>query len=97
MESATYFPSQTESTGPSDRRVKPKAIRRPVFSERPAPQYQLATAAEECWRMVDEFDWSKTTLGPRADWADAVDPLLAVVFNSKTEDSLWLGDDLQIL
>ena len=58
---------------------------------------QLARAAEHCWELVHSMDWSKTALGPRSEWASYVDPLLSVVFQSKTQDCLWLGKDLHLI
>jgi hypothetical protein len=58
---------------------------------------QLARAAEQCWELVHAIDWSQTSLGPRSEWASYVDPLLSVVFQSKTQDCLWLGKDLHLI
>ena len=90
----SYFPQSNITR--SSHRPKAKAGRRSPFSERPVLQMQMQTAAEACWQLVETIDWSQTKLGPRSDWDEAVDPLLAVVFQSQTQDSLWLGEDLQI-
>jgi hypothetical protein len=58
---------------------------------------QLNQATTECWKLVEEFDWSKTKLGPRAEWNELYDGLLSIVFQSPSQDSVWLGEDLQIL
>ncbi len=95
--SGSYFPASGSSQRSFDRRQKSKLGRRSPISDRPVLQMQIQSAAEECWQLVESIDWSKTKLGPRSEWAELVDPLLAVTFQSKTQDSVWLGEDLQIL
>jgi hypothetical protein len=55
----------------------------------------LATAT--CWQKLESVDWSKTKLGPRSSWHDVYDGLLSIVFQSPSQDSVWLGEDLQLL
>jgi hypothetical protein len=57
----------------------------------------LNEATKTCWRMVEETDWSKTKLGARANWNELYDGLLSIVFQSPSQDSVWLGEDLQLL
>jgi hypothetical protein len=57
----------------------------------------MHAAAEECWRRVEEIDWENTSLGPRSNWSEVVDPILSIVFQSKTQDTVWLGDDLRLI
>jgi hypothetical protein len=47
--------------------------------------------------MVDAIDWAKTCMGPRANWAAVIDPILSLIFESKSQDCLWLGEDLHML
>lgn len=58
---------------------------------------RLQTNAEACWALVHSIDWSKTSLGPRADWAESIDPLLSIVFESDSQAALWVGDDVHLL
>lgn len=53
--------------------------------------------AQDCWDLVENFDWSKTALGPREQWMDALDPVLAITFESRTADCAWLGPDLELV
>jgi len=57
----------------------------------------MVSAAEEYWALLESFDWSKTKLGPTSGWVEAIGPLLSVTFQSKTMDSLWLGEDLVMI
>lgn len=79
------------------REERPSRRRRrspPNSSTRPKP---LESHAQECWDLVENFDWSKTTLGPREHWMDALDPVLAITFESRTADCAWLGPDLELV
>lgn len=87
--SGDYFPP-SERTSSSRSRIR--------RGKEPALSVQhMVSAAEEFWSLLESFDWSKTKLGPREQWAEAVGPLLAVTFQSKSADCLWLGDDLQLV
>jgi hypothetical protein len=57
----------------------------------------MHAAAQECWRMTEQFDWASTSLGPRSGWSDAVDPILSIAFQSKTQDCIWLGEELRLI
>lgn len=52
---------------------------------------------DDCWAMVNSVDWSKTKLGPRSSWPEAIDSLLSVVFATQSIDALWLGEDLHLI
>ncbi|KAK8861422.1 hypothetical protein IAR55_002241 [Kwoniella newhampshirensis] len=53
--------------------------------------------AEEFWKLVEEYDWSATPLGPREDWKDAIDPVLSITFESRSADSVWLGPEFNLI
>lgn len=77
----------------SERRKRRQGRWRPRSAD--ALSFQvLRTHAEECWALVHSIDWSKTSLGPRSTWATLIDPLLSIVFESRSQDCLWLGDEL---
>lgn len=79
-------------------RAKSKRRIRPSPSEHQAATQELMhAAAEECWRRVEDIDWESTSLGPRSSWSEVVDPILSIVFQSKTQDTVWLGDDLRLI
>ncbi|WWC87709.1 uncharacterized protein L201_002601 [Kwoniella dendrophila CBS 6074] len=54
-----------------------------------------ANEAEQFWEMVENIDWKKTPLGDRSKWRDVIDPILSIVFESKSSDCVWLGPDLR--
>ena len=58
---------------------------------------QMMSVSDVSWNLVENFDWSKTPLGPREQWSDAVDPLLSVMFQSSTMDCIWLGEEIQLI
>jgi hypothetical protein len=58
---------------------------------------QMNSATTTCWQTLESVDWSKTKLGPRASWPDSYDTILAIVFQSPSQDAVWLGEDLQIM
>jgi hypothetical protein len=78
------------SRAKSKRRIRPS-------EHQAATQELMHAAAEECWRRVEEIDWESTSLGPRSNWSEVVDPILSIVFQSKTQDTVWLGDDLRLI
>jgi hypothetical protein len=78
------------SRAKSKRRIRPS-------EHQAATQELMHAAAEECWRRVEEIDWEGTSLGPRSNWSEVVDPILSIVFQSKTQDTVWLGDDLRLI
>lgn len=91
-EQSTYF-----THGSATREERPSVRRRrslPISMTRPKP---LESHAQECWDLVENFDWSKTALGPREQWMDALDPVLAITFESRTADCAWLGPDLELV
>lgn len=94
----SYFPSvstvSTASASSHERRVRLKKVRREKVD---LQSKNMQTAAEECWQMLEDYDWSDTKLGPRSEWSDTWEVLFSVVFQSKTQDCLWLGDDLQMI
>ena len=93
----SYFPSSLRSEDSSTgRKSKSRASRR---SPQPSNlrHGSIASGAEQCWRWVDETDWSLTALGPRSEWKEYMNPILAVTFSSMSDDAAWLGKDLNIL
>ncbi|WVQ73808.1 hypothetical protein IAR50_003389 [Cryptococcus sp. DSM 104548] len=75
-------------------RIRRRSPRGTKLPSRPKP---VESQAGESWRMVETYDWSKTAIGPREQWMDAIDPVLAITFESRTQDCVWLGPDLQLL
>jgi PAS domain S-box-containing protein len=48
-------------------------------------------------RLVEEFDWSRTTLGPRKDWPDSVAATVSLILRSNVPMlSLWGPDGVMI-
>lgn len=99
----SYFPSNNSNSNSHNQRstVKLRSSRnsskRSVGERAEAYSAQMNIATKTCWQMVEEFDWSKTKLGARANWNELYDGLLSIVFQSPSQDSVWLGEDLQIL
>lgn len=89
----SYFPNNRSSSN----KVRSSRNKRSVGDRGEAYTAQLNHATAQCWRMVEEYDWSKTKLGARADWNELYEGLLAIVFQSPSQDAVWLGEDLQIL
>jgi hypothetical protein len=89
----SYFPPASERSGSSRSRYRGRAAK-----ERESVNLaNMVSAAEEYWALLEGFDWSKTKLGPTSGWVEAIGPLLSVTFQSKTMDSLWLGEDLVMI
>lgn len=69
----------------------------------PHPSSSLSTATlptsldSECRRLLDELDWSTTSLGPRSTWSPVVEMMIDVVLRSPTQDALWLGSDFNMI
>jgi hypothetical protein len=79
-------------------RMRSTIGRHSPFAEKPgAFQSIMQTASAECRLALDAVDWSKTKLGPRSTWSDVVDPVLSIVWQSPTDDSVWLGEDLHLI
>jgi len=85
-----YFPP------PSDRSSNSRNRNRTRFTKEKESVNlaNMVSAAEEYWALLESFDWTKTKLGPTSGWVEAIGPLLSVTFQSKTMDSLWLGEDM---
>jgi hypothetical protein len=60
-------------------------------------QNRMLSNTSDCWAQVDRMDWSKTSLGPRSKWPVEFEALLALCFQSPSQDSLWLGDELILI
>lgn len=91
----SYFPSHSQRS--SSARVRNSQRRRSPEDNGEAYTMQMAEAAQTCWRLMAQVDWSKTILGPRSEWKGEIDTLLSLVFQSPSQDALWLGEDLQII
>lgn len=91
----SYFPSQSQRS--SSARVRSYRGRQASVDNAEAYNAQMTEAASACWQMVEQVDWSKTKLGPRSEWKEDFDGLLSIVFQSPSQDSLWIGEDLQLL
>lgn len=90
-----YSGNSSSSTNSSEKR---RNQRRGNRWEAPSSGLRtVKTETEECWAMVNSIDWSKTCMGPRANWADVIDPILSLIFESRSQDCLWLGEDLHML
>jgi hypothetical protein len=92
----SYFPNNNSQRSSVKVRSS-RNTKRSMGDRAEAYSAQLNQATTECWKLVEEFDWSKTKLGPRAEWNELYDGLLSIVFQSPSQDSVWLGEDLQIL
>lgn len=93
----SYFPNRSNRN--SSARVRPfsKGNRTSPGDTGEAYTAQMTEAAASCWDMVNKFDWAKTKLGPRSEWKDDFDALLSIVFQSPSQDAIWIGEDLQVL
>jgi len=87
-----YFPP-SERSGSSRSRYRTRAQK----EKESVNLANMITAAEESWALLESFDWTTTKLGPTSGWVEAIGPLLSVTFQSKTMDSLWLGEDLVMI
>ncbi|ORY23447.1 hypothetical protein BCR39DRAFT_349936 [Naematelia encephala] len=92
----SYFPTTSNPGSGRSARTRSKGGKRAPYADKSSAKY-MQTALEECWAMMDGFDWAATELGPREHWAEGVDPLLSVTFQSQTQDVIWLGDELRLL
>ena len=92
----SYFPNR--GTRYSSARVRP-LTKGGKSAEETGEAYtaQMTEAAATCWEAVNKTDWAKTKLGPRSEWKDDFDALLSIVFQSPSQDAVWLGEDLQVL
>jgi hypothetical protein len=93
----SYFPANNSRSNSSNKMRSSRNSKRSVGDRAEAYNAQMNHDTATCWKMVDEFDWSKTKLGARANWNELYDGLLAIVFQSPSQDAVWLGEDLQIL
>jgi len=91
----SYFPNNRSSN--SSKMRSSRNSKRSMADKGEAYSAQLNYATTQCWQKVEAYDWSKTKLGPRSEWHELYDGLLAIVFQSPSQDSVWLGEDLQIL
>lgn len=74
-----------------------KRHRRKVERPKETGYISVHADANEMWDLVEKTDWSTTWLGPRSGWTDFMDPILSICFQSKTQDSVWIGEDLQLI
>lgn len=99
--SGSYFPpsSRTRSSQDSrDYKGKNHMRRRSPRGDRSQIGHMhMQKAAVEYWDKVNTHDWSTTALGPRSSWSATIDPVLSIAFQSKTQDSVWLGPDLNLI
>jgi hypothetical protein len=95
--SEPYFSGVDPSNMPSHDRRNTWMPQRRVDSSRDSITEHVQGAAEESWKELEEFDWSTTKLGPRHTWPEAIDTLLGIVFQSQSQDSIWLGEDMHML
>lgn len=63
----------------------------------PSPPLATVPRSLDCRFLLDTMDWSQTSLGPRKSWSPVVETMIAVVFASPTQDSLWLGSDFNMI
>jgi hypothetical protein len=94
--SGSYFPANSARSS-SNRVRASRSSKRSMGERAEAYTAQMNDATATCWDWVANVDWSKTQLGPRSGWNDLYDGLLSIVFQSPSQDSIWLGEDLQIL
>jgi hypothetical protein len=93
----SYFPGQQSQRSSSAKVRTSRNSKRSIGERALAYTAQMNDATVECWNMMESVDWSKTKCGPRAQWNEVFDGLMAVVFQSPSQDSIWIGEDLQIL
>ena len=92
----SYFPPNSARSSSNKLRLS-RTSKRSVGDRTEAFTAQMNLATATCWQKIDSVDWSKTKLGPRSGWNEVFDGLLSIVFQSPSQDSVWLGEDLQIL
>ncbi|WVQ79030.1 hypothetical protein IAT38_001122 [Cryptococcus sp. DSM 104549] len=90
----SYFPRTLQAR---DDRLRSRVRRRSPHGPPDTKPEPVSSQAGACWRMVEAFDWASTPLGPREQWRDALDPVLAITFESRTSDCAWLGPDLRLV
>ncbi|WWC60138.1 uncharacterized protein I303_102702 [Kwoniella dejecticola CBS 10117] len=76
------------------RRTSPSGNRMSISAQ---PRTSNDNETQQFWQMIENIDWSKTPLGDRSLWKDALDPLLSVTLESKSSDCVWLGPDLRLI
>lgn len=80
----------------------PKTIQRNMAA-RTAPEIVnlVPPASDEavplCSTLLEETDWSKTSLGPRENWSPEIKLMVHLVFSSLDEDSVWIGPDCIVI
>lgn len=89
----SYFPSKSTSAKTRSSR----SSKRSIGERTQAYTAQMNESTAECWKRVEQFDWAKTVMGPRSQWNEVFEGLMAVVFQSPSQDSIWIGEDLQII
>ncbi|KAK6907214.1 hypothetical protein I203_101204 [Kwoniella mangroviensis CBS 8507] len=82
---------------PSLRKNSPRGTRVPIPSSSSTKSRPNDNQIEQFWQLVENIDWSKTPLGDRALWKDAIDPVLSITFESRSSDCVWLGPDLRLI
>jgi hypothetical protein len=92
----SYFPPNSQRSSSTKVRLS-RNSKRSVGDRTEAFTAQMNLATDTCWQKLESVDWSKTKLGPRSGWHDVYDGLLSIVFQSPSQDSVWLGEDLQLL
>jgi hypothetical protein len=51
------------------------------------------TIITDCQLLLEQVDWSKTSLGPRHTWPPSIELMIKTVMASKTQDALWVGEE----
>jgi hypothetical protein len=91
----SYFPSHSQRS--SSARVRNHRNRQTTANYNEAYNSQMTEAASACWRMVEQVDWSNTKMGPRSSWKADFDGYLSLVFQSPSQDAVWMGEDLNLV
>lgn len=63
----------------------------------PALTYNAILPELDCQLLLNDTDWSKTSLGPRQNWSSVIEMMIAVIMRSPTQDALWLGKDFNMI
>ncbi|KAG8961506.1 hypothetical protein FRC03_005304 [Tulasnella sp. 419] len=84
---SNQFPGRfTPNTSPTTVNAPPLVPERPL--EAPIPN------DSEMKRMVENYPWHTTSLGPRSSWPSSLNTALSYVLNCPYQSALWWGEDM---
>jgi hypothetical protein len=86
----SYFPNPLKQA----RRQRSRPSRLPSDPEPAFSPTRIQTEATKYWDWLEQIDWASTSMGPRMYWGESLDPVISIVFQSSTADSVMIGRDM---